>query len=95
MKLRLEPDEERTLTARLEANGFYDLNDNNNLVELVIPGDPQPLAVTGGEITTLATGSAEGTITTGGSSGGSNGPAMLLLLLLTWAGRALSRQRPV
>jgi len=95
VKLRLEPDEERTLTARLEANGFYDLNDNNNLVELVIPGDPQPLAVTGGEITTLATGGAEGTITTGGSSGGSNGPAMLLLLLLTWAGRALSRQRPV
>ena len=67
VKLRLEPEEERTITMRLEPNGFFDLDDQNNFAELVLPGDPLPLA--GGELTTQGASSNTG-ITTAAAEGG-------------------------
>ena len=67
VKLRLEPEEERTISMRLEPNGFFDLNDQNNFAELVLPGDPLPLA--GGELTTQGASSNTG-ITTAAAEGG-------------------------
>ncbi len=52
IKLRFEPDLERTVLIQLEPEGFFDLNSSNNALELIIPGDPQPLASTEGEIIT-------------------------------------------
>ncbi len=67
VKLRLEPEEERTISMRLEPNGFFDLDDQNNFAELVLPGDPLPLA--GGELTTQGASSNTG-ITTAAAEGG-------------------------
>ena len=83
VKLRLEPDEERTINMRLEPNGFFDLEELNNFAELVLPGDPLP-GNTG--LTTqgaAGTGGNTDTTTETGSGGGGlfNLPAMLLLLL--------------
>jgi len=85
VKLRLDPDEERTLTASLEPNGFFDLDETNNFFELTIPGDPQPLPVTIGEIVTVqgTDGSSNNESGTGGSSGGGAiGQLFLTMLLL-------------
>ena len=42
IKLRLDRADERTVNMRLESEGFFDLNQTNNNVELIIPGDPEP-----------------------------------------------------
>lgn len=88
VKLRLTPNLERTVTMRLDPTGFFDLHNQNNLAELVIPGEPQPLAVTGGELTTQGAGASGGGSaggnTPGGDGGGSNGLPLISLLLFTW-----------
>ena len=43
IKLRLDRADERTVTMQLESQGFLDLNLANNNVELIIPGDPEPV----------------------------------------------------
>jgi len=92
VKLRLEPEEERTISMRLEPNGFFDLNDQNNFAELVLPGDPLPLA--GGELTTQGASSNTG-ITTAAAAGG-GGLFKLqwlwLILLLSVTRRALTNK---
>lgn len=73
VKFRLTPELERTITVRLEPDGFFDLNQTNNAAELIIPGEPQPLAVTSGEITTQGAGASGGNSNNGSlSTGNSN-----------------------
>ncbi len=88
VKLRLDPNEKRTVNIRLEPVGFFDLTDTNNTAELIIPSEqPQPLASTGGEITvqgaggSIAGNGSTGTIVTGGSGGGSFEPWLWWMLL--------------
>ena len=50
VKLRQAPEEERTISMRLEPNGFFDLVDQNNSAELVLPGEPLPPAESGNEL---------------------------------------------
>ena len=96
IKLRLDPDEERTLTAHLEPNGFFDLIEEDNFVEMIIPGDPQPLASTGGEVTTQGNGGSDNvdnTVRVGGSGGGSfDYPAVWQLVVMLLAGTRLRRR---
>lgn len=91
VKLRLEQDLVRTVTMRLEPNGFFDLNEGNNTAEVVIRGEPLPLAVTEGEITT------QGNSGSGGSteSDGGGGTAGLPLLMLLLINAAIRRSRTV
>ncbi len=83
VKLRLEQDLVRTITFRLEPDGFFDLNEANNHAEVVIQGEPVPLAVTEGEITTQGGNSASG----GNSNSGGGGAMSLQILLLILAAR--------
>ena len=59
VKLRLEPDLERSVAMRLEPTGFFDLNETNNAIELIIPGDPTPLASPAGEVVTTQGGTSD------------------------------------
>ena len=83
VKLRLEPDQERTINMRLEPNGFFDLNDLNNFAELVLPADPPPgnngLTTQGAAGTGGNTGTS---VETDSGGGGLFNPTVLLLLLL-------------
>lgn len=93
VKLRFEPDLERSVAMRLEPTGFFDLNDSNNAVELIIPGNPTPLATPSGEIVTTQGGTSDiGTENTAPGSGGGGTSGLLLLPVLFAAGR-LNRQR--
>ncbi len=52
VKLRFEPELERTVTMGLEPNGFFDLNQTNNEAELVIPAEASLLSSPEGEVIT-------------------------------------------
>ncbi len=89
VKLRLDPNEARTVNVRLDPVGFFDLTDANNAVELIIPREqPEPLASTGGEITVQGAGGSgagngtSGAVATGGSGGGGSFAPWLWWLLL-------------
>ncbi len=91
VKLRLDPDKERTINVHLEPVGFFDLNQTNDDVEIIIPGVPQPLAGTG-DVTVQSTGGtavandstpSDETSFEGGSSGGGKLEPLLLWLLLS------------
>ncbi len=78
VKLRLAPEDENTINLRLEANGFFDLSQQNNFAELVLPADPPSNTV---ELTTQG---ATSTNTVAAATGGGlfSLPCMWLLLLL-------------
>lgn len=88
VKVRLEPGQDRTITTQLQPNGFFDLNEQNNLVRLAIPSGPVPLAVTGGGITTQGAGASGGS---GGGSGGGGGLFELQWLLLLLISQCVAR----
>jgi len=83
VKLRLAPEAERTISMRLEPNGFFDLNEQNNFAELVLPEDELPLAETSiGELTTQGVSSP--TITTAAAESGGSGGGGLFKMPLLW-----------
>jgi len=75
IKLRFEPNEERSVAITLNPDGFLDPNNTNNFAEIRIPAEPVTLASTNGSVTTSPSG--------GNSGGGGNlGFGLLTLLAL-------------
>jgi len=98
VKLRLAPEGERTITMRLEPNGFFDLDEQNNFAELVLPADPPPpppptivndVELTTQEVTqvtptpTVTTAAAETSSGGGGGGGLFDMPLLWLTLLIS------------